>query len=243
MFSIEIKRHELYRYSKFGLLYCFRYNARWAMPSRSSAGVANMWYSWNQGPVHFISLNTETDFPGAAEEHVGDSGDKSLPAGGFGATGEYLEWLAKDLEEASLARSVRPWIIVGGHRPFTELEATIGAMFEQHTVDLYVAGHTHWYDRSFPIISPHNFISLGNISNILRYFNEKPLHNNRKCGWHRYDRSFPTTGGKVDVQPVSHYHMPNGTTHIVAGGAGCDEMKASTSACYHTFGLLPLSFK
>ena len=47
------------------------YNTRWHMPSDTSAGVLAMWYSFNYGPVHFTSLNSETDFPGA-EEHEGD---------------------------------------------------------------------------------------------------------------------------------------------------------------------------
>ena len=46
-----------------------------------------MWYSFNFGAVHYVSLNTETDFPGAGEEHTGDSGFKNLPAGGFGYKG------------------------------------------------------------------------------------------------------------------------------------------------------------
>ena len=47
------------------------YTNRFHMPSPSSGGVANMWYSWNTGPVHFVSLNTETDFEGAGEGHSG----------------------------------------------------------------------------------------------------------------------------------------------------------------------------
>lgn len=43
------------------------YNARWKMPSASSGGVENMWYSFDFGPVHFVTLNSETDFPGAGE--------------------------------------------------------------------------------------------------------------------------------------------------------------------------------
>lgn len=95
------------------------YNKRWAMPSASSGGVLNMWYSFNYGPVHFVGLNTETDFPGAGEEHTGDSGNKNLPAGGFGRSGEYLDWLARDLAAAASPanRTARPWIIACGHRP------------------------------------------------------------------------------------------------------------------------------
>ena len=44
------------------------YNARWKMPSRQSRGVEAMWYSWNQGAIHFVGANSETDWKGAGEE-------------------------------------------------------------------------------------------------------------------------------------------------------------------------------
>ena len=76
------------------------YNTRWAMPSEESHGSfkTNMWYSFNYGPVHFVSSNTETDFKGAGEEHTGDGHFPWLKAGGFGADGEYQAWLEADLK-------------------------------------------------------------------------------------------------------------------------------------------------
>ena len=76
------------------------YNTRWRMPSEESGGHpgSNMWYSWNYGPVHFVSVNTETDFPGAGEERTGDSHFPWLKAGGFGYKGEYLQWVENDLK-------------------------------------------------------------------------------------------------------------------------------------------------
>jgi hypothetical protein len=44
------------------------YNARFRMPSLESSGTLNMHFSFNFGPVHFISIDTETGYPGAAEE-------------------------------------------------------------------------------------------------------------------------------------------------------------------------------
>lgn len=47
------------------------YNARFRMPSTESGadhGTA-MWYSFNLGPVHFVVVDTETDFPGASGDH------------------------------------------------------------------------------------------------------------------------------------------------------------------------------
>lgn len=41
------------------------------MPSPESKGTLNMHYSFNYGPVHFVSIDTETGYPGAAEEVSG----------------------------------------------------------------------------------------------------------------------------------------------------------------------------
>ena len=41
---------------------------RFKMPSEPTGGNSNMWYSFNAGPVHFVSLDLETAYPGAAEE-------------------------------------------------------------------------------------------------------------------------------------------------------------------------------
>lgn len=121
------------------------YNARWAMPSAESGGVANMWYSFRMGPVHVVSINTETDFPSAPEGEKGDSG--FLPAGHFAPDGTYLTWLASDLAAASSDPSVS-WIIAGGHRPFGDTnDATVLSLFKQYNVSMYFAGHTHSYLR------------------------------------------------------------------------------------------------
>ena len=137
--------HQLSNFSAF--------NARWKMPSESSKGVANMWYSWNYGPIHFISTNTETDFPGAGEEKKGDSG--IYPAGSFGREGEYLAWLEADLKAADDARKAgtgRKWIVAGGHRPQSDASGCgikQKALFDKYNLDLYVSGHAHTYARSY----------------------------------------------------------------------------------------------
>ena len=114
-----------------------------------------MWYSFNFGAVHYVSLNTETDFPGAGEEHTGDSGFKNLPAGGFGYKGEYLQWLENDLKQAQAARqsrapNARPWIVAIGHRPYKDIATSSGPLLEKYGVDIYFAGHAHSYSRSWP---------------------------------------------------------------------------------------------
>ena len=85
------------------------YNARFRMPSPESNGVLNMWSSFNYGPVTFISIDTETSFPLAPEEH-----QYVLPCGGFG---DMLSWLEQQLIEANKERHLRPWIMVASHHP------------------------------------------------------------------------------------------------------------------------------
>lgn len=162
------------------------------MPSVESGGHqhSNMWYSFNFGTVHYVSLNTETDFPGAGEETTGDSGFKNLPAGGFGYDGEYLKWLENDLKEADEARkanapNARTWIIAIGHRPYRDIANSSGPLLEKYGVDIYFAGHAHSYSRSSPAVT-----------GTVEYGHDK-----------------------------NTYKSPNGTVWIVAGGAGCDEMK------------------
>mmetsp|Transcript_4421 Transcript_4421/g.12067 ORF Transcript_4421/g.12067 Transcript_4421/m.12067 type:complete len:485 (-) Transcript_4421:91-1545(-) len=148
------------------------YNARWHMPSAESSGVMSMWYSWNYGPVHFVSVNTETDFPNAEEKDTGDSHSRRFPAGHFAPDGAYLKWLEADLKAASEARKAGKgprWIVAGGHRPYGDITKEHVPLFEKYGVDLYVAGHGHAYVRGTPV---------------------------------------------------------NGTTYVMVGGAGCDEMAA-----------------
>lgn len=121
----------------------------------------NMWYSFDYGPVHFVSVNTETDFAGATEEHYGDGGIIiGLPAGGFAPEGEYERWLEADLAAANANRAERPWIVAFGHRPWwhkdhkptwdKDMTRVHKPLFEKYGVDLYMAGHRHSYSRHVP---------------------------------------------------------------------------------------------
>eukprot|EP00462_Mataza_sp_D1_P018158 CAMPEP_0175140596 /NCGR_PEP_ID=MMETSP0087-20121206/11606_1 /TAXON_ID=136419 /ORGANISM="Unknown Unknown, Strain D1" /LENGTH=484 /DNA_ID=CAMNT_0016423855 /DNA_START=42 /DNA_END=1496 /DNA_ORIENTATION=+ len=161
------------------------FNTRFHMPSSTSGGVLNMWYSYNYGPVHFVGMNSETDFPGAGEENKGDSG--IYPAGHFAADGEYLRWLENDLKQANLSRKDRPWIVAASHRPIKDIDNTntkIKELFAKYGVDMYFSGHSH-----------------------------------------KYIRTVPTQNGvHASSNDRSHFHDAQGTTYIVVGGAGCDEM-------------------
>lgn len=173
------------------------YNHRFKMPSKSSQGAQNMWYSFNYGPVHFVAISTETDFNGAPDNVIGNT-----TAGDFG---DQLAWLKNDLAQANTVeqRKIRPWVIVLGHRPVyvsgfgneaeglplgvsAKLMAWLEPEFEKHNVDLYFSGHKHRYERQTPI------------------FRGKPY--------------VPAEGTPSDYKNAQH------TTYIVHGAGGNEEM-------------------
>lgn len=71
---------------------------------------------------------------------------------------EQYQWLVKDLEAVN--RTQTPWIVVMSHRPMYSTEtasyqADIRAAWEdvllKYGVDVYIAGHIHWYERLYPL--------------------------------------------------------------------------------------------
>jgi hypothetical protein len=98
--------------------------------------------------VHITMIDTETDFPSAPDQPGGSSG--YLNAHPFGTPSQQLDWLAADL--ASVDRTVTPWVIVAGHRPWyttkgsspcTACQAAFEPLLYKYGVDLAVFGHVH----------------------------------------------------------------------------------------------------
>ncbi|XP_071832798.1 acid phosphatase type 7-like [Apostichopus japonicus] len=127
------------------------YKNRFTMPNYEK--TQNLWYSWNIGPTHIISLSTEVYF---------------FFNYGLHQIKNQLEWLIADLEEANSpeARKQRPWIITVGHRPpycsdtltrqceLLYSETVRGAfedIFYKYGVDLSFWGHEHNYERFWPL--------------------------------------------------------------------------------------------
>lgn len=132
-----------------------------------------MWYSFDYGLAHFISLNGETDYAYSPESPFArdTSGNETLPtkpetfitdSGPFGTVGNYsdtktyeqYQWLQKDL--AAIDKTKTPWVIVMTHRPMysTQVSAyqkyirnAFEALLLKYGVDVYLSGHIHWYER------------------------------------------------------------------------------------------------
>jgi hypothetical protein len=130
------------------------YINHWRMPSdvatqaSNNPGIGNMWYSYDHGMVHFVSIDTETDIPNAP--------DSDYPAGPFAPSGQQTAWLAADL--AAVNRTVTPWVVVFGHRPFYSsgsicqpCQDAFESIFDEYSVDLVMNGHFHVFERNAPI--------------------------------------------------------------------------------------------
>ncbi|GAB9476420.1 hypothetical protein Gpo141_00013486, partial [Globisporangium polare] len=136
------------------------YNSRFAMPSKESGGVLNMWHSFEHGPLHITTISSETDYPGAPTNQY----TLSNKNGNFG---NQLAWVEADLKKAAANRADVPWIIVAMHRPMYSIkdadasgnptgqpkiiQAAFEELFIKYGVDVVVAGHEHSYERNFPI--------------------------------------------------------------------------------------------
>ena len=149
------------------------------MPGPESGGVGNFWYSFDYGLTHFVSIDTETDFANSPEyPFIAETDGKTnkpaenetyvTDAGPFGNIDnddyknneayEQYQWLAKDL--AAVDRTKTPWVVVNAHRPMYssqtsgyqgDIRNAFQALFLKNHVDLYMAGHIHWYERMYPL--------------------------------------------------------------------------------------------
>lgn len=114
------------------------------------------WFSFEYGMAHIVMIDTETDFADAPD---GPDGSAGLDSGPFGAPNQQLQFLEADL--ASVDRTITPWVIVGGHRPWYTTgsencgpcQAAFEGLFYKYGVDLAVFGHVHNSQRFLPVFN------------------------------------------------------------------------------------------
>ncbi len=101
--------------------------------------MQNLWYSYDYGLVHFVQIDTETDYPNAP---MGPG--TYFNAGPFG---DQLAWLEADLVKFAANRATTPWLIVSGHRPIWSsghaekaVQEAFEALFIKYDVDIFFAG-------------------------------------------------------------------------------------------------------
>lgn len=151
-----------------------------------------MWYSFTVGPVHFVSVSSETDYPGAPS-------DFRRKRGIDGESYPQLDFIQNDL--AAVDRSKTPFVVVYMHRPMyvqgkhlehqgdpigqpAKIQAAFENLFASHRVDLLIAGHTHMYQRTLPTLhnqvnETHGIVSLvvggaGGLEGLTKYARADP---------------------------------------------------------------------
>ncbi|KAF8857110.1 Metallo-dependent phosphatase [Acephala macrosclerotiorum] len=131
------------------------YINHWRMPSGPSNGVGNFWYSYDYGMAHFVHIDTETDLGNGLIGPDEGSPEYGSPFGGYN---QQITWLDNDL--ASANRTLTPWIVVFGHRGWylscsgsvcAPCQTAFENLFHMYSVDLYISGHSHVYERTAPI--------------------------------------------------------------------------------------------
>ncbi|XP_063624902.1 acid phosphatase type 7 isoform X1 [Cydia splendana] len=129
------------------------YRARFSMPG----GTESMFYSFDLGPVHFVSISTEYYY---------------FFQWGARMLFEQFAWLQEDLTNANQPknRAERPWIVLMGHRPmycsnsddidcsfeYTRrgipfIGLSLEPLLKQYGVDVVIWAHEHSYERSWPL--------------------------------------------------------------------------------------------
>ena len=152
------------------------------------------WYSFEYGMAHITMIDTETDFPEAPDGLGGSA--QYHHSGPFGLPKQQLQFLEADL--ASVDRTVTPWLIVAGHRPWyatgkncKPCQVAFEDLLYKYGVDLVVSGHIHSSQRIKPIyggvVDPNGLYDpkapmyivaggAGNIEGLDRHHGKKPNH-------------------------------------------------------------------
>lgn len=171
--------------------------------TEAGPGAANsLYFSWDAGLVHYITLSTEMWF-----------GTRSTD--GKVNTTTMLKWLENDLIAANKNRANVPWVIAQGHRNIwcsTSDDADCGAaqagllqrdlepLWFKYGLDIWINGHEHSYERTYPM------------------YQGKSERCSGEC----------TQGSKGAQDPTQNCSEtctdPNATIYLITGAAGSREM-------------------
>ncbi|KAG2387562.1 hypothetical protein C9374_001156 [Naegleria lovaniensis] len=133
------------------------YNHKFWMPLRNNSQYGhNMWYHFDFGPVRFVSIDTETNYP-----HPHESPYPPI------FNGNQFSYVTNAIKSTN--RSQTPFLVVLGHRPiysavkgFSDANGNVLSrskvlqnvwerVFYEGHVDLYTCGHVHAYERQYPV--------------------------------------------------------------------------------------------
>ncbi|RFU76078.1 acid phosphatase [Trichoderma arundinaceum] len=139
-------------------IYFYSANTNAKISANKAQQLANppFWFSFEYGMAHIVMIDTETDFANAPD---GPDASAGLNGGPFVILNQQLVFLEVDL--SSVDRTITPWLIVGGHRPWYSTggsgcppcQPAFEALFYKYGVDLGVFGHVHNSQRFLPVFN------------------------------------------------------------------------------------------
>jgi hypothetical protein len=121
------------------------YINRFEMPSKYDPSQpyvgGNFYYSYDWGPIHFISMCSECNYTEGSHQH---------------------NWLIADMTKANQQRDKTPWVVLLSHRTMYssekhdqghggKLQQIIEPIMKKHKVDFGIYGHVHMYERTYPV--------------------------------------------------------------------------------------------
>ena len=176
--------------------------------------LADPYYSFDKGRVHFLVLSTETDYDDESEQY---------------------QFAVDDLSKAADNPEVQ-WIIVAHHRPITyasdnsandfgssDFRDLYHPLYEHYSVDLVLTAHAHNYERTYP----------------LQYNTDSP----ESCNKWKSMCETVEHGPIITDRNKSHYNNPEGQIFATIGTGGAyifefvGEAPYFTAERYEGFGL------
>jgi hypothetical protein len=176
-----------------------------------AGGVATgheLFYSFDYGNAHFISLNSELgSLFNAADDWTG------VAFGGGFTTSPMTQWLHQDLQA-----NTKPWVVVYFHQPpYTDgshdasafwevfmkaMRQHFAPIWEQYGVDLVMCGHSHVYERSYVVKGAYGDVSDITLFNVLQ------------------NQSGVDSIGEAYVKYTQGQNSNEGTLYMVCGNSG-----------------------
>lgn len=147
------------------------------------------WFSLQIGMVHLVALDCMVNWaPPSAAQNQTDPDAIAM-----------LEWLTAEL--VAVDRERTPWLVVVAHYPVfcsgcltgtpAGMPAALEPLFLDHGVDIYVAGHWHYYESLWPTVSASH---------------------------HRY--GIPNTSATPPLPTRRSFVDPDATIYVTAGNGG-----------------------
>ncbi len=210
------------------------YYDMFSLPTNAEAGgfpsQSEQYYSFDYGPIHFVMLDSYGKNPvqvSSTSPKINRGYYEDVTTVGYEIPNAQIKWLKQDLEATT-----QKWKIVYMHHPpytrgthdseagnsatddsiLVRTRERINPILERFGVDMVVSGHSHVYERSYPLHDHYGYMSEFTVPT-------KVFPEDRGSG--RYDGSPNTCPYKNTSEKEKQ-----GTVYVVSGSSGALEPTA-----------------